>query len=237
MKKIVISALVVLMSNSWAQDDTNSKIKLSTKGQEVGYAFGVDMGRSLLESGVMPEQKNGIDFDSLVQGLRDAYFNDGKASLLTDDQIRQTLQLFIKEKIAELKAKAEEVAKQNLELGKEFLAKNKQRAEVKTTSSGLQYIVKQAGSGKSPKATDVVKVNYEGRFIDGKVFDASKKPISFTLNRVIKGWAEGLQLMKEGAKYTFFVPSDLAYGESGAGSDIPPNSVLVFDVELLKVGE
>ncbi len=126
------------------------------------------------------------------------------------------------------------------EQGKAFLAANKGKDGVKTTASGLQYVVNKPGDGKQPKATDTVTVTYEGRLIDGTVFDSTAKhggePISFGLGQVIPGWTEGVQLMKEGAEYTFFIPSELAYGEQGAGGgEIPPNSVLVFDVKLLQV--
>jgi FKBP-type peptidyl-prolyl cis-trans isomerase FkpA/FKBP-type peptidyl-prolyl cis-trans isomerase FklB len=122
--------------------------------------------------------------------------------------------------------------------GKKFLEENKAKSGVKTTSSGLEYKVEKEGSGNPPKETDTVKVNYRGTLINGTEFDSSYKrgqPATFPVNRVIKGWTEGLQMMKPGSKYQFFIPSDLAYGERGAGSDIGPNSVLLFDVELLEV--
>lgn len=118
--------------------------------------------------------------------------------------------------------------------GERFLADNADRPGVVTTSSGLQYQVLQEGTGRSPSAEDSVLVNYSGSFVSGQMFDDGEK-ISFPLNGVIPGWSEGLQLMKEGARYKFFIPSGLAYGEAGAGSIIPPNKTLVFEVELLKV--
>jgi len=130
------------------------------------------------------------------------------------------------------------MSQSSLEKGQTFLAENAKKDGVKTTASGLQYEVLTPGTGKSPKATDVVQVNYRGTTIDGKEFDSSYKrgePIEFPLNGVIPGWTEGVQLMKEGAKYRFFIPSNLAYGASGAGSAIGPNETLIFDVELLKV--
>lgn len=128
----------------------------------------------------------------------------------------------------------------NLDAGKAFLEKNAQAEGVKTTSSGLQYKVLEEGraDGKQPGPTSTVTVNYEGRHLNGEVFDSSykrNKPISFGLNRVIPGWTEGLQLMKEGAKYQLYIPSDLAYGARGAGRAIAPDETLIFDVELLKV--
>ena len=125
--------------------------------------------------------------------------------------------------------------------GQAFLAANKNKDGVQTTASGLQYKIKQPGSGKSPTATDIVSVEYEGRLLDGTVFDSTAKhggqPVSFPLNQVIAGWTEGLQLMKEGGEYTFFIPANLAYGAREIPGAIPANSTLVFDVKLIKVGE
>lgn len=127
---------------------------------------------------------------------------------------------------------------ENKAAGEKFLAENGKAAGVVTTASGLQYQVFTEGTGASPKATDNVTVHYKGTTIDGKEFDSSYsrgEPATFPLNRVIAGWTEGVQLMKEGAKYRFFIPSNLAYGERGAGRDIGPNAALIFDVELIKI--
>lgn len=131
---------------------------------------------------------------------------------------------------------AEETASANEKEGKDFLKKNAEKEGVVVTPSGLQYLVLQEGEGQSPKASDVVKVHYEGKLISGTVFDSSIRrgePIEFPLNQVIAGWTEGLQLMKPGAKYRFFIPSELAYGSRGAGGVIGPNATLIFDVELI----
>jgi len=127
---------------------------------------------------------------------------------------------------------------ENKAAGEKFLADNAKNTGVVTTASGLQYLVFTEGAGAQPKATDDVTVHYKGTTIDGKEFDSSYgrgEPATFPLNRVIAGWTEGVQLMKEGAKYRFFIPSNLAYGERGAGRDIGPNAALIFDVELIKV--
>lgn len=130
------------------------------------------------------------------------------------------------------------MAESALEQGEKFLKENATKEGVKTTASGLQYLVLTEGAGKSPKATDIVLVHYRGTLLNGTEFDSSYKrnePIEFPLNRVIAGWTEGVQLMKEGAKFRFFIPSNLAYGTRGAGADIGPNETLIFEVELLKV--
>lgn len=130
------------------------------------------------------------------------------------------------------------MAQSALEKGQQFLQENAKKEGVKSTPSGLQYLVVTEGSGKSPKATDTVLVHYKGTLLDGTEFDSSYKrnqPISFPLNQVIPGWTEGVQLMKEGGKYRFFIPSNLAYGSRGAGGAIGPDETLIFDVELLKV--
>lgn len=128
-----------------------------------------------------------------------------------------------------------------LEIGKAFLADNASKPGVTTTASGLQYLVLVQGTGKKPKAKDTVVVNYRGTLINGVEFDSSylagREPAEFPLNRVIKGWTEGLQLMSEGSKFRFFIPSHLAYGKRGAGLDIGPDETLIFEVELLKVWE
>jgi FKBP-type peptidyl-prolyl cis-trans isomerase len=130
------------------------------------------------------------------------------------------------------------MAQTALEKGEKFLAENKSKEGVKTTASGLQYKIVKEGTGKSPQATDSVLVHYEGKLLDGSVFDSSIKrnePISFPLNRVIPGWTEGLQLLKEGGKAILYIPSKLAYGSRGAGGAIGPDETLIFEVELLKV--
>jgi len=129
-------------------------------------------------------------------------------------------------------------AEENKTNGAEFLAENVKKESVTATASGLQYEVLTKGGGAMPSATNNVTVHYEGKTLDGKIFDSSYKrdtPATFPLNRVIAGWTEGVQLMQEGSKFRFFIPSDLAYGEKGAGSDIEPNETLIFDVELISI--
>ena len=199
--------------------------ELKTSKQKVSYGFGLNMGRSMLRDGVV---RDDLDFALLVQGLRDAL--EEKDLKLTEKEFNEAFEVLILPKLIE-RAKERNAA---------FLAANKKKKGVKTTASGLQYRVLKAGDGKTPKATDAVRANYTGRLIDGTVFDQSQQPIEFKVKEVIKGWSEGLQLMKEGDKFELVVPAELAYGETGFPPDkeeklIPPDSTLIFEVELVAV--
>jgi FKBP-type peptidyl-prolyl cis-trans isomerase FklB len=188
-----------------------------------GYSIGYDIGRTLKKQPVE------IDADAVVQGFRDA-FTGGKA-LMTDQEVQDRLTAMQKEIV-------QKVPEINTKQGEEFLAKNKKEKGVKTLASGLQYKVVTDGKGKKPKADDTVSVNYRGSLIDGTEFDSSYKrnqPATFPVKGVIPGWTEALQLMKEGSKWMLYVPSNLAYGERGAGRMIGPNSALIFEVELIKI--
>lgn len=199
----------------------------SSEVQKVGYAVGYDLGLNLREVA------DDMDLDAFTQGIKDAYAKTD--SSLTNEQMQAIVQAYMTRKQEEAQKQLQEKAVANRQAGEAFLAENAKKDGVKTTASGLQYKVITEGSGSSPSATDTVMVNYEGKLIDGTVFDSSYErgePIEFPLNQVIPGWTEGLQLMKPGAKYEFYIPSDLAYGEAG-NPDIEPNSVLIFTVELL----
>ena len=177
-----------------------------------------------------------INPDVLLKGLRDGLA--GAKSLLTDEQIKETMAAFQKEMMEKQAAAQKELGEKNLAAGEKFLAENKKKEGVKTTASGLQYKVLKEGSGESPKETDTVVTNYRGTLLDGTEFDSSYKrnePATFPVNRVIKGWTEALMLMKPGAKYQLWIPAALGYGERGVGKDIGPNSTLVFEVELLSI--
>ena len=194
---------------------------------KLSYALGMNIGRQFSEMGV--ENFSATDF---AQAVADAL--EGKTPALTPAEAQQQLELFIKEQEAREAKKGEAARK----VGEDFLAENAKREGVKVTESGLQYMVLEAGLGKHPSATDNVKCHYEGRLIDGTVFDSSYRrgePATFPLNGVISGWTEGLQLMGEGAKFRFFIPYNLAYGSRGAGASIPPYAALIFDVELIQV--
>ena len=191
---------------------------------KVSYALGLSLGQNMASSGVKT-----IEYDDLVAGMK-AIMNKEKPAI-SFDEAQEVLNTFF----AELEAKVAGKAKEE---GEAFLAENAKREGVIVTGSGLQYEVLTAAEGKKPKATDKVKVHYEGTLIDGTVFDSSYRrgeAISFGLNQVIKGWTEGVQLMSVGAKYKFFIPYNLAYGERGAGAQIPPYAALIFTVELLGI--
>lgn len=178
-----------------------------------------------------------LDSDKVVAGFRDAIAGQGQ---LDDKTVEQILTDLEKQRAETMKTKRDEQAKGNAEAAKTFLAENAKKDGVKTTDSGLQYQVLQEGKGEKPTADDIVTVNYRGTLIDGKQFDSSydrKQPATFPLKQVIKGWTEGVQLMTVGSKYRFFIPPELGYGERGAGESVPPNAALIFDVELLSIGE
>lgn len=190
---------------------------------KVSYALGMSIGHQL-------QQMNATDLniDDFAQAITDVFNGDAK---LSDAEAQVAVQDFFSRK-------AEEQAKAAKAEGENFLAENAKKEGVKTLPSGLQYKVLREGDGRKPSATDKVECHYEGTLINGEVFDSSYRrgeTATFGLNQVIKGWTEGLQLMQEGAKYRFFIPYNLAYGEHGAGQSIPPYAALIFDVELIKV--
>lgn len=191
---------------------------------KLSYAWGLAMGQQLRGMGV--KEINVEDYTAAVK----AVFEGTESALPLDEA-----QKLINEYLQNLEAEATKAAR---EAGEKFLAENKCKEGVKTTASGLQYIVEKEGNGAQPAATDEVTVHYTGKLLNGQVFDSSVQrgePATFPLNHVIPGWTEGVQLMKEGAKYTFFIPSGLAYGPQGVPNAIPPHSTLIFEVELIKV--
>ena len=203
---------------------------LKDEKDKVSYSIGLDIGNTF------KKQNMDINPEVLMSGLRDAM--TGKKPLLTEEQVKETMTAYSKSMMEKQASQAKEAGAKNAAAGEKFLAENKTKEGVKTTASGLQYKVIKEGSGASPKETDTAVVNYRGTLLNGTEFDSSYKrnePASFPVNRVIKGWTEGLQLMKPGAKYQFFIPASLAYGERGAGQDIGPNETLTFEVELLEV--
>lgn len=190
---------------------------------KVAYALGTSIGLQLQQMGA-----NELDITDFSQGVKDALAG---SSAMERAEIEAVINEFFTRKSQEQAAKAKEE-------GARFLAENAKKEGVVTLPSGLQYQVLREGNGKKPKATDQVRCHYEGTLINGTVFDSSYKrgePAVFGLNQVISGWTEGVQLMQEGAKYRFFIPYNLAYGERGAGQQIPPFAALIFDVELIEV--
>ncbi len=190
----------------------------------ISYSLGQSLGAKLKMQGASK-----LDYQSLLQGIADALDGSGgQLDRLYSDSLNYAY--FQSQKISMFTKVKEE--------GERYLATNGQRPEVVTTASGLQYEVLNAADGIKPTATSMVTVHYEGMLLNGKLFDSSVargEPATFPLNRVIKGWTEGLQLMSPGAKYRFYIPQELGYGDRGAGADIPPYSALIFDVELIAV--
>ena len=199
---------------------------------KLSYALGLGIGHQLKQMGL----KGQLKIEDFAQSITDV-LNDNQLQM-TNAEAQVLVNSFFQEQEKKMQAQRAEAGKAELERGRVFLENNGKRPEVTTTKSGLQYEVLTEGTGKHPKATDKVRCHYEGRLIDDTVFDSSDRrnePAVFGLNQVIAGWTEGLQLMGEGAKYRFYIPYLLGYGESGAGEMIPPYATLVFDVELLEV--
>lgn len=222
----VILSIAFLFSVSHAQE----KLELKDQKGKDSYSLGYQFGQYLKSQGV------DIDLEVYTSAIKDAL--DQKEPLMSKEEIRSTIKdLQQRVKADRLKELKEKSAK-NLEQGKAFLAENQKSEGVKTLPSGLQYKVLAEGSGKRPKADDAVTVNYKGTLIDGTEFDSSYKrgqPAIFKVTGVIRGWTEALQLMKEGSKWQVFIPPELGYGNRAAGN-IPPNSTLIFEVELVSVG-
>lgn len=230
--KLKYLALAVAFVSFGAQAQT----KLTSEAQKVGYTIGSDMGVKLAE--MNKEDKGAIDFDSVIAGLKESY--EGKKLALTPEEMDKIMEEFGKRQMERLKKEYDKLKTENLKKGEEFLKENAKKDGVKTTKSGLQYKELKKGNGKKINADSVVTVTYEGKLLDGTVFDSSKnspEPITFSLTEVIPGWTEGLQLMEEGSQYELYIPADLAYGEQGAGATIPPNSTLIFDITVDKVQE
>ena len=217
------------------QNAANDKVELKTFEQQSAYAIGLSMGR-YINSTLSRQEELGIKLDNAVilKAVKDGL---EKKAQMSDADIEKALKAYDEKVNESAKKKAEDDAKSNLEKGKKYLDDNAKKQGVTVTKSGLQYEVEKMGTGEKPKATDIVRVHYSGTLIDGTKFDSSydrKEPAEFPLDHVISGWTEGVQLMPVGSKFKFTLPANLAYGEQGAGS-IPPNSVLVFEVELLDI--
>lgn len=201
------------------------------KLDRISYALGLSMGNNFRASGI-----RSINVKDFADGVAAVF--EGAEPKMSYDEAKLEIKNFFEAMEAEQREAAAKMGEVNEKAGKAFLEENGKRVEVSTTASGLQYEVLEEGSGKQPTAQDQVTVHYTGKLIDGTVFDSSVErgqPATFGVTQVIPGWVEALQMMKEGAKWRLFIPSNLAYGPNGAGNVIGPNSTLIFDVELIKV--
>ena len=230
MKKLfVMSSLALAVSLTACNKPSSSSTKLATDDAKAAYSIGYMTAKS------MSAQVPTLDTKSYAAGFKDAYTKKDPA--IKEEDMKTILMAYEQKIRKEMEEKQKKAASEAVSKGAAYLAENAKKPNVKTTASGLQYEVIKEGTGAKPTATSTVKVHYEGKLIDGTVFDSSIKrgePVSFPLNQVIPGWTEGVQLMSVGSKYRFVIPANIAYGEQGGGP-IPPNSVLTFEVELLEI--
>ena len=223
---MAMCAAVALSGAAFAADSP----ELKGDKEKLSYSIGMDIGGNLKRQSVE------VDPDLLAKGVKDGY--GGGKTILSEEEARKTITDFQKTLMAKQAEAMQKLSEKNKADGEKFLAENAKKGGVKTLPSGLQYKEIAPGTGKSPKAADTVTTQYNGTLIDGTEFDSSYKrgePATFPVSGVIPGWTEALQLMKEGAKWQLFVPSDLAYGEQGAGREIGPNATLIFEVELISI--
>jgi FKBP-type peptidyl-prolyl cis-trans isomerase FklB len=224
---LIISAFLCV-PNLWAQQQT---APLKTEKDKESYVIGLNLGADMKRRSV-----EDLNFDMLIQGIRDAYSGGNK--LLTEEEQNQIWAAFQKSLAEKQKVNTMKTAEENKKKGDAFLAENKNKEGVVTTGSGLQYKILRAGKGAKPKLEDTVTTHYRGTLLDGTEFDSSyrrNEPVSFKLSGVIPGWTEALQLMETGSKWQLFIPADLAYGTKGAGGLIGPNETLIFEVELISI--
>jgi FKBP-type peptidyl-prolyl cis-trans isomerase FklB len=228
MKYFLITLLSVAFLFSVCYAD--ERLDLKDQKDKESYSLGYQFGQNLKSQGVE------INLDIYTSGIRDAL--GGKDSLMSQEEIRATIEELQKRVMAARQKELKEKAEKNLSESKAFLEENKKKEGIKTLPSGLQYKILVEGSGKTPKSTDTITVHYRGTLINGSEFDSSYKkgqPSTFQVKSVIRGWSEALQLMKGGSRWQLFIPPELAYGESAGGGQIPPNSTLIFEVELISV--
>lgn len=230
MYKYIGLSLLVASSMSFAADTSQTTKAPTTDIDKLSYSLGAKTAESLRE------QELNVNPQLFYQGMTDVY--NKKTMLMTDEQMREIITKVQKQQMSKIAAMEAKISSENLAKSKEFLDKNKKNSDVKTTASGLQYIELVPGNGQSPKISDQVTVNYRGTLIDGTEFDSSysrNESSTFPLENLIPGWQEALTMMKPGSKWKLFVPPNLAYGDKGAGNVIPPNSLLIFEIELVDV--
>ena len=228
MKLILMGAISMALASGISL--AGDKVEPKTESDKISYSVGYRLG------GDFKRQQVDIKSDMLLQGIEDAA--SGGEALMTDEEMRTVMMSLANRVKAAQMEKMKQQGAENIKAGEAFLAENSGKEGVTSLPSGLQYKVITAGEGKSPQKSDKVTVNYRGSLIDGTEFDSSysrNKPATFGVGQVIPGWTEALQLMKEGDKWEIVIPSKLGYGERGAGAKIPPNSTLVFEVELISV--
>lgn len=217
-------ALIAATTSSFAGSAPKSE------EDKLSYAIGSDIGKNFKQQGIK------INPAMLSQGMKDSL--NGSKSLMTPEEMKQTVQNFQKQLMMKRVEQYKKQAEDNKKEGDAFLAENKKKPGVVTTDSGLQYKIIESGDGTSPQKDDTVTVEYTGKLLNGTVFDSTEKtgkPVQFNVGGVIKGWTEALQLMKPGAKWEVYIPSDLAYGARNTGGPIGPNSTLIFTIKLLSV--
>ncbi|MBF7696285.1 FKBP-type peptidyl-prolyl cis-trans isomerase [Acinetobacter rathckeae] len=233
MKKMLVLCTITSLSGSlWAVTNNNGVTLSSSQSDQAGYSLGYLLGKNNAEA------LQGINLDAFIQGLSTAA--KGKQPVLSEQDMAKVLDRYKKQSEAKELNALQHVAEKNSREGEQFLADNAQKTGVMTTSTGLQYSTITTGTGKSPSKDSTVTINYEGRLLDGTVFDSSiarQQPVTLKISEVITGLAQGLSTMKEGGKSRFFIPAKLGYGAIGAGDAIGPDSTLIFDVDLIKVAD
>lgn len=230
MKLRWMAVLGILFFASYGYAGEN--VELKDQKDKVSYSIGSNIGKNLKRQSVE------VNPDVLLQGIKDVL--SGGKTLMTEQEVNETMMNFQKDIMAKQQARMKELAEKNKKEGEAFLVENKKKEGVVALPSGLQYKVIKEGEGKTPTADDMVTVHYRGTLIDGKEFDSSYtrgQPAPFPVKGVIPGFSEALQLMKVGSKWQLFIPSNLAYGERAPGDDIGPNATLIFDIELLSIKE
>ena len=234
-KALLATLVLFIAALAFAAEDkpaTAAKPALETAVQKASYVIGIDLGRNFKAQGIE------VDMNLLWQGIRDGMA--GGETLLTEAEMRETMAVFQREMMARREERMKTLSAKNEADAGKFFAENKGKPGVETLASGLQYRVLKAGAGKTPKPTDTVTVHYRGTLLDGTEFDSSYRrgaPAAFPVKGVIKGWTEALELMKEGSKWQIFIPANLAYGPQGRPPVIGPNAALIFEVEIISIGD